>query len=83
MQPETPDEAPEEEWGYWYTTFRQHIGFVLGALSIFLTWYTWEEHNPNSVWRAVACLALCIVGLVFHELRPFKVCHIACRFARG
>jgi hypothetical protein len=52
---------------------RQHAGFVLGALSIFLTWYTWDEHNPNSVWRALACLCLCLVGLGFHEMRPFKV----------
>ena len=57
---------------------RQHIGFVLGALSIFLTWYTWEENNPNSVWRALACLCLCLVGLGFHELRPFQVSMPAC-----
>lgn len=73
LQQEAPDVAPEEEWSYMYYTFRQHIGFVLGALSIFLTWYTWEENNPNSVWRAVACLCLCLVGVAFHEMRPFKV----------
>jgi hypothetical protein len=69
---ERQEADPAEEWGYLYYTFRQHIGFVLGALSIFLTWYTWEEHNPNSVWRALACLCLCLVGMGFHELRPFQ-----------
>lgn len=26
-----------------------------------------------AVWKMVGCLGLCCVGLVFHELRPFKV----------
>ncbi len=68
-----PDEQEDEQENYYYTTFRQHIGFVLGALSIFLTYYTWDGEDPSSVWRMVGCLALCCVGLIFHELRPFKV----------
>ena len=52
---------------------RQYSGLTLGALSIFLTWYTHEGEDPHVMTKLWACCLLGVVALVLHELRPYKV----------
>ena len=52
---------------------RQYSGFTLGALSIFLTWYTHDGEDAYVMTKLWACCLLGVVALVLHELRPYKV----------
>jgi hypothetical protein len=54
--------------------FWQHIGFVICSIFVFLLAYYYEEPPiGNKTHWCIVCLGGCVVGLLFHEFRPFKV----------
>ena len=54
--------------------FWQHIGFVIGLASVFALVFWYESPPiPNKTHWSLLCLGGCLVGLLFHEFRPFKV----------
>ena len=64
--------ASSEQSGSSYH-IRQHAGLVLGCLSVFLAWYTFDEDSEWSVSKMMLCLALCLFACVLHEIRPYQV----------
>ena len=54
--------------------FWQHIGLVIGSIFSFLMVYHYETPPiGNKTHWCLLCLGGCCLGLLLHELRPFKV----------
>lgn len=53
--------------------FWQHIGFVIAGFFVFLLAYYYEDPPiANKTNWCLVCLGGCLIGLLFHEFRPFK-----------
>lgn len=68
---EAPTQAVKPIGGLVYV-LRQYTGFVLGILSIFLTWYTHDQDSPYMMLRLWGCVLVGTVGAIVHEIRPYK-----------
>jgi hypothetical protein len=54
--------------------FWQHIGFFIGLASVFSLVFWYESPPlPNKTHWCILCLGGCLLGLLFHEFRPFNV----------
>lgn len=63
---------PQPGTGFVYY-FRQYFGFccVLGVIG--LLWFGYDSEIMTDNQMTAAIILLATVGLIFHELRPFKV----------
>lgn len=54
----------------------QHIGSVLVVSGISLLCFGYDKEWMHNTHLCMLCMAVCLVGLIFHELRPFKVSYL-------
>jgi hypothetical protein len=53
--------------------FAQHIGLVVSGIGIALLSFGYDKGWMHNTHLCLLCLAFCLVGLFFHEFRPYNV----------
>ena len=52
--------------------FRYCIGFLMGFVACVGSILTYDKEDTRKEWRFTAWLLFALIGLYFHETRPFK-----------
>lgn len=52
--------------------FAQHIGLVVCAVGVGLLSFGYDKGWMHNTHLCLLCLAFCLVGLFFHEFRPYN-----------
>lgn len=67
--------------------FAQHVGLVFCGVGIGVLGFGYDKGWMHNTHLCLLCLVLCLIGLFFHEFRPFNVSqahlHITWGLVRG
>lgn len=71
QQASAQEELTTKDKLHWY--FAQHVGLVCCVIGVALLALGYDKGWMHNTHLCIASLGLCLVGLFFHEFRPYNV----------